>query len=77
MHLATYVVVNSALVGFNLMSSGKMWAIYPILGWGIGVALHAVSVFNTHGTEFEKDFQKWRRKRKRELKKKQTASPGS
>jgi hypothetical protein len=45
-HLAMYVVINIALVVVNLLSSpGYFWFVWPLLGWGIGVALHALTVF--------------------------------
>lgn len=44
-HLASYVVVNAALAGMNLMTGGGPWVLWVILGWGIGVALHGVGLF--------------------------------
>ena len=45
-HAAVYVVVNTFL--FVMSTYGlreRHWAIYPALGWGVGLALHWVSVF--------------------------------
>ena len=65
-HLGTYLIINAFLVGMNLLSDGKVdWAIYPLLGWGIGVALHAMSVFNRRTEDFEKEFEIWKRMRRR------------
>jgi len=45
-HLAVYVAVNLLLVVINLVTSrGYFWAIWPLLGWGIGIAIHALRVF--------------------------------
>ena len=45
-HLVSYVVVNAFLVVVNLLTSpGYKWFVWPLLGWGIGVALHAAGVF--------------------------------
>lgn len=45
-HLVTYLIVNAVLFVINrLTSPGYFWFVWPLLGWGIGVALHAVSVF--------------------------------
>ena len=45
-HLIAYVIVNAGLVAINLItSSGYFWAIWPIIGWGIGLAAHAVTVY--------------------------------
>ena len=42
-HLAIYVAVNALLVVINLTASpGYHWFWWPILGWGIGLALHAL-----------------------------------
>ncbi|MDB5870894.1 MAG: hypothetical protein JWQ07_336 [Ramlibacter sp.] len=45
-HLAVYVAVNGfmlALTYFGLRS--RPWSMYPVLGWGLGVVLHGISVF--------------------------------
>ncbi len=46
MHAAMYVVVN--LVVFSLSRYGfgqRPWSVFPLLGWGVGLALHGISVF--------------------------------
>jgi uncharacterized membrane protein len=45
-HFSVYLVVNAALVALNLLTSpGYFWFVWPLFGWGIGVAFHALSVF--------------------------------
>jgi len=45
-HLAVFVVVNTALVVINLATaSDYLWAKWPLMGWGIGVAFHGLAVF--------------------------------
>ena len=45
-HVVTYVVVNAFLVGIWAVTGGDyFWPVWPILGWGIGLVLHAWSVF--------------------------------
>jgi 2TM domain len=45
-HLAIYLVVNTGLVIIDLVQGdGLQWAQWVILGWGIGLVAHAVSVF--------------------------------
>lgn len=45
-HLAVYVIVNTGLFLINyLTSAGTWWFYWPLIGWGIGVAAHGVSVF--------------------------------
>ncbi len=46
-NLTSYIVVNLGLLAINLVSdSSHLWFFYPLIGWGIGVAIHAMSVFN-------------------------------
>ena len=45
MHLAVFVVVNAGLFVLDILSSGGTWFFWPLFGWGIGLAVHAVSVF--------------------------------
>ena len=64
-HLGTYLTVNAFLIGINLVSDGRIgWAIYPLLGWGLGVAMHAIGVFNRKTEDFQKQFEEWKRMRK-------------
>ena len=45
-HLSVYVAVNLLLVIINLSTSSEaFWFQFPLLGWGIGVVFHALSVF--------------------------------
>jgi hypothetical protein len=44
-HLLAYVTVNILLVGvWAVTGAGFFWPIFPILGWGIGVAFHVWDV---------------------------------
>ena len=45
-HLAVYLAVSLLLVAINFLRSPDLfWAIWPILGWGLAIIIHAVSVF--------------------------------
>jgi len=45
-HAAIYAVVITALMVFNILRAGGItWAIWPALGWGIGLIYHASRVF--------------------------------
>jgi hypothetical protein len=45
-HAAIYVLVNLFLAILNLMRSPEeLWFQWPLLGWGIGLAFHGISVF--------------------------------
>jgi hypothetical protein len=43
-HATVYVAVNTALVAISL-ATGRHWAVYPLLGWGLGLMLHGASVW--------------------------------
>ena len=46
MHVGVYLAVNALLVlVWATASNGYFWPVWPLLGWGIGVVAHAVSVF--------------------------------
>ncbi|MEM7292794.1 MAG: 2TM domain-containing protein [Pseudomonadota bacterium] len=46
-HLTQYVAVIALLFVINLLTSpGYIWAIFPALGWGVGVLFHAAAVFD-------------------------------
>lgn len=45
-HLAAYVLVNLALYAMSRHAFGtRPWSVFPLLGWGVGLALHGISVF--------------------------------
>jgi 2TM domain len=45
-HFGIYVAVNVFLVGVWAVTwRGYFWPVWPMLGWGIGVAAHALTVF--------------------------------
>ena len=45
-HLVTYIVVISGLFVINAMTgAGRWWFVWPAIGWGIGILVHALSAF--------------------------------
>ena len=45
-HAMVYVLVNGLLLAFSTYGFGhRPWSVFPALGWGLGLALHGVSVF--------------------------------
>ena len=45
-HAVVYLAVNAFLFFLSAHGEGRRhWSIYPALGWGIGLALHGISVF--------------------------------
>jgi hypothetical protein len=45
-HAAVYVVMNLFIFSISQYGFGtRRWSIYPLLGWGVGLALHGIAVF--------------------------------
>lgn len=43
-HALVFLAVNAVLATLSL-SSGRHWAIYPALGWGLGLLIHGLVVW--------------------------------
>ncbi|WP_461494647.1 2TM domain-containing protein [Pyruvatibacter sp.] len=57
-HAATYAVVIFGLFIINLFTGiSTPWFIWPMLGWGVGVAAHGLSVFEVMSL-FSPDWEK-------------------
>ena len=62
LHACAYLCVNLGLMTLSL-SQGRHWAIFPALGWGIGLFMHGLAVWLTSsGTPL------WQRMVEREMK---------
>ena len=48
-HATIFVVVNIALFAINVLVGGVWWFHWPLLGWGIGLGVHALAVFGFGG----------------------------
>lgn len=68
-HLTVYLAVNAFLwiiwaVSVTTwgatggMRGVPMWPLFPTVGWGIGLAIHCVSVFALHGDWEDRQVQK-------------------
>lgn len=45
-HALVYVVVNLLIFAISQYGFGhRPWSVFPLLGWGVGLALHGISVF--------------------------------
>lgn len=44
-HLFVFVCVMLGLLGINVATKSEWWVQWPLLGWGLGLAGHAVGVF--------------------------------
>jgi hypothetical protein len=53
-HVLAYVLVNAVIVAiWAVTGSGSFWPIFPILGWGIGLAFNVWDVYRRDVTEAE------------------------
>ncbi|MBK0369194.1 2TM domain-containing protein [Flavobacterium agrisoli] len=56
-NLISYVAVNGFLVFLNLRTSPEyLWSLWPIMGWGVGLLIHGLKVFDVmpfFGKEWE------------------------
>lgn len=58
-HLTSYAIVNTFLVGLNVVLIGSIsWAIFPILGWGIGLTFDFIESFFPSEEKVEKGARK-------------------
>ena len=63
-HLTVYLLVNVFLFLINIVTSPHyLWFYWPLLGWGIGLVAHRVSVFG-FGGQFGHD---WEERKAREI----------
>ena len=62
-HATAFVVVNLGLFLINLFTPGPWWFFWPLIGWGIGLGVHALNVFGLGG----RLGQDWEERKTREL----------
>ena len=43
-HALVYVCVNLGLFVLNMATTSTRWSFWPLFGWGIGLAIHAIVV---------------------------------
>ncbi|MDQ0074045.1 hypothetical protein J2W34_005865 [Variovorax boronicumulans] len=43
-HAFVYVLVNIGLVGLSA-AKGHTWAMYPLMGWGLGLLIHGAVIW--------------------------------
>ena len=49
-HLTAFLAINSILLWINFDTTpDKLWALWPIAGWGIGLVFHGLSVALSSG----------------------------
>ena len=68
-HLATFAVVSLFLFIISYLNRENWW-IFPVIGWDIGVVIHAVSVSSAlgAGSEIEREMEALKKEKDRFLK---------
>jgi hypothetical protein len=46
-HALVYVLVNLGLFAISSLSGRGNWHVFPLLGWGLGLAIHGIVVFTS------------------------------
>lgn len=63
-HLGVYLIVNAGIFAINMLTSpDTLWFYWPMLGWGIGLAIHGFSLV----TEGRFLGEEWEERKAREL----------
>ena len=63
-HLRTYLIVNSLFFIINwIESSDEWWVLYPLIGWGMCLTIHAIDAFNPF-KDYDDD---WEERKTKEL----------
>ncbi len=44
-HATVFVLVNLGLAAINWVGGGKAWHLWPLAGWGLGLAIHGIVTF--------------------------------
>lgn len=62
-HLAVYLVMSLGLIITNLLTDRHyFWFIWPLLGWGIGVAIHALTYYFPQKNDYNREFRAWKKR---------------
>jgi two-component system LytT family sensor kinase len=48
-HLGVYLIFAAAAIAFWVVTGVTGWFFWPLLMWGIGLAIHAMTIFVTEG----------------------------
>lgn len=70
-HASVFVLVNLGLAAINLAGGGKAWHLWPLAGWGLGLAIHGVVTFASLRGEglrermFETELERLKRQKER------------
>jgi hypothetical protein len=63
-HVTVFALVNIGLFIINLLTGGGWWFYWPLIGWGIGLGVHALGVFGFGGGPWGRE---WEERKTREF----------
>lgn len=67
-HIVPYVLVNAMFMVMCLTSTPReSWFVFPLLGWGIGVSMHAYRAYIRPAEATDPEFLTWRALRNAKL----------
>ena len=67
-HLTTYCIINGFLFMVNMITGPRaLWVIWPIMGWGLGLAFHYVNAFFMADEKVERGARSILRKKHRRM----------
>jgi hypothetical protein len=70
-HLVPYLFVNGMLVTLNFLTTHFPWALFPLLGWGIGLVSHFMAVAAPNPQRLERRLERQRDRERRRLSRQQ------
>jgi len=44
-HAFVFTLVNLGLIAINTATGGPLWSRFPLMGWGLGLAIHGIVTF--------------------------------
>jgi len=65
-NLTSYLFVNGFLVLTNIAAK-QTWSIFPIVIWGVFLALHALAAFKTSGLLYKNAYSNWKGRKARSV----------
>ena len=62
-HLFMYLLINAGLFGIDYLDNGYLnWAYFVVLGWGVGILSHYISLKSGGIFSVEKEMERLRKK---------------
>lgn len=72
MHLLSYLAINIGLFAIDMLTGGGTWFFWPLIGWGVVVLLHGMTVL-LGGSLF---IERWEERKVRQLMNRDRERPG-